>query len=50
MTDTDVLVVGAGPNGLTLVLLLAEHGVAVEVVNPKGGPVQEIRASVVHPT
>ncbi len=49
MTGPDVLVVGAGPAGLTLALLLAEHGVAVEVVDPKDGPVPETRASVVHP-
>ncbi|MBC8091640.1 MAG: FAD-dependent monooxygenase, partial [Pseudonocardia sp.] len=49
MTTTDVLIVGAGPAGLTLALLLAEHGVAVEVVDPKSGPVPETRASVVHP-
>lgn len=48
-TDTDVLVVGAGPTGLMTALVLARRGVPVTVVDGKSGPTRESRAIVVHP-
>ena len=33
MTDTEVLVVGAGPTGLTLACALRLHGISVRVVD-----------------
>ena len=35
---TDVLVVGAGPVGMTTALLLAHQGVQVELIDAAGGP------------
>jgi 2-polyprenyl-6-methoxyphenol hydroxylase-like FAD-dependent oxidoreductase len=46
--DTDVLIVGAGPAGLALAAVLAEHGVSFRVVDRKAGPVAESRAAIVH--
>ena len=43
-----VLVVGAGPVGLTLATLLHRHGVAARVVDQNAGPVRESRATDVH--
>ncbi|MDL5158326.1 FAD-dependent monooxygenase [Actinomycetospora termitidis] len=48
MTD-DVLVVGAGPVGLTTACQLARLGVAVRVVDRLGEPTTESRAVGVHP-
>ena len=48
MTSTDVLIVGAGPSGLTLANVLAEHRVGFIIVDKKSGPVRESRAAVVH--
>jgi len=45
---TDVLIIGAGPAGLTLGVLLAEHGVDCEILNSKSGPVERSRAALVH--
>ncbi|TDC85728.1 FAD-dependent monooxygenase [Actinomadura sp. 7K507] len=42
--DTDVLVVGAGPTGLTAAVLLADHGVRVLVVEKNQGTGDEPRA------
>lgn len=47
-TKTDVLVVGAGPSGLTMALQLARYGVRVRVVDRKSGPVEQARATIVH--
>ncbi|MGH3936001.1 MAG: FAD-dependent oxidoreductase, partial [Pseudonocardiaceae bacterium] len=47
-TKTDVLVVGAGPSGLTAALQLARYGVRVRVVDRKPGPVEQSRATLVH--
>ncbi|MGH3995988.1 MAG: FAD-dependent monooxygenase [Pseudonocardiaceae bacterium] len=47
-TKTDVLVVGAGPSGLTAALQLARYGVHVRVVDRKPGPVEQARATIVH--
>ena len=45
---TDVLIVGAGPSGLTLANVLADSGVGFRIVDKKPGPVRESRAAVVH--
>ncbi|MHC5794688.1 FAD-dependent oxidoreductase [Lacisediminihabitans sp. FW035] len=46
-TDTDVLVIGAGPTGLLLAIVLARRGVRVQLVDRKAGPTRESRAVVV---
>ena len=46
-TDTDVLVVGAGPTGLMAGLVLTRRGVPVVVVDQKAGPTRESRALAV---
>ncbi|CAN5236513.1 FAD-dependent monooxygenase [soil metagenome] len=45
-TDTDVLVIGAGPTGLLLAIVLATRGVRVRLVDRKAGPTRESRAVV----
>ncbi|MEV0382685.1 FAD-dependent monooxygenase [Nonomuraea sp. NPDC050643] len=45
---TQVLVVGAGPAGLVLAALLADHGVDLVIVDAKPGPVAESRAAILH--
>ena len=45
---TDVLIVGAGPVGLTLALVLARLNVKVRVVDKNEARVQESRATDVH--
>jgi 2-polyprenyl-6-methoxyphenol hydroxylase-like FAD-dependent oxidoreductase len=47
-TSTSVLIVGAGPVGLTLALLLDKAGVAVTVVDRDSAPVTQSRAIWVH--
>jgi 2-polyprenyl-6-methoxyphenol hydroxylase-like FAD-dependent oxidoreductase len=42
--DLDVLIVGAGPTGLTLALALARHDVRVRIVDREPGPPPESRA------
>lgn len=51
MTDIeqDVLVVGAGPTGLTLAAVLTQWGVSVRVVDAAGAPSQGSRAKGVQP-
>jgi 2-polyprenyl-6-methoxyphenol hydroxylase-like FAD-dependent oxidoreductase len=46
--DTDVLVVGAGPSGLTLAASLAEHGVRATVIDRQAEGANTSRAAVVH--
>lgn len=46
---SQVLIVGAGPVGLTLALLLHKAGVAVTVIDRDSAPVEQSRAIWVHP-
>lgn len=48
MNTTDVLIVGAGPTGLTMANLLARSGVDFRVIDKIDGPTEESRALVVH--
>ncbi len=43
----EVLIVGAGPAGLTAAVVLAAHGVPARVVDPESGPTDQSRALVV---
>ncbi len=47
-TDADVLVVGAGPTGLTLATALATRGVSTLVIDKLAGGENTSRAAVVH--
>jgi len=46
--DTDVLIVGAGPTGLTLATALAARGVRARVIDRQGAGDNTSRAAVVH--
>lgn len=46
-TDTDVLIVGAGPTGLMLANQLARRGVRVQIIDRHSGPAQQSRAMAV---
>ena len=48
MSATEVLVIGAGPAGLTMANVLAGQEVPFRIIDKKGGPVRESRALVVH--
>lgn len=48
MVDTDVVVVGAGPTGLTLACALRLHGLTVQVVDRAAGPATTSRANFLH--
>ena len=49
MTDTDVLIVGGGPTGLTLAAHLARHGVATRIVDRAQDRAHESRALAIQP-
>lgn len=46
--QTDVLVVGAGPTGLTLACELLRHGLSVRIIDEAEGPTTVSKAIVVH--
>jgi 2-polyprenyl-6-methoxyphenol hydroxylase-like FAD-dependent oxidoreductase len=46
---TDVLIVGAGPTGLSAALFLAQRGLRVRVIDAADGPSTTSRAQVVNP-
>jgi 2-polyprenyl-6-methoxyphenol hydroxylase-like FAD-dependent oxidoreductase len=46
LEEADVLVIGAGPTGLLLAIVLARRGVRVQIVDRKAGPTRESRAVV----
>lgn len=46
-TDTEVLIVGAGPTGLMAAVALARRGVPAVIVDRKAGPTRESRALAV---
>ncbi len=48
-TDTDVLVIGAGPVGLSVANVLAHYGVDFKIIDKKSGPTDESRALWVQP-
>lgn len=48
MADTDVVVVGAGPTGLTLACALRLHGLSVRVIDRAAGPATTSRANFLH--
>jgi 2-polyprenyl-6-methoxyphenol hydroxylase-like FAD-dependent oxidoreductase len=46
---TDVLIVGAGPTGLTLAAVLQQAGIDHLLIDALGGPQSTSRAAVIHP-
>ena len=47
VTETEVLIVGAGPTGLMAAVVLAMRGVPAVIVDRKSGPTRESRALAV---
>jgi len=48
MFDTDVLIIGAGPSGLTLAASLVKNGIATTVVDRQAAGANTSRAAVVN--
>lgn len=48
MKTPQVLIVGAGPSGLVLANVLAQHGVDHLVIDRRQGPVEQSRAALIH--
>ncbi|CEJ56991.1 hypothetical protein PMG11_05701 [Penicillium brasilianum] len=48
MTETDVLIAGAGPTGLVLALWLHTQGVRIRILDQAAGPAPNSRALAVH--
>ncbi len=48
MSGHDVLIVGAGPTGLTLALALARAGVSFRIIDRSAAPAEESRALAIH--
>ncbi|KAJ5652345.1 hypothetical protein N7507_009771 [Penicillium longicatenatum] len=48
MTQTDVLIIGAGPTGLVLALWLHKQGITVRIVDIAESPAKHSRAIVIH--
>ena len=49
MAELPIVIVGAGPVGLTLAWLLARDGVAVRVLEAEAAVPDQLRASTFHP-
>jgi 3-(3-hydroxy-phenyl)propionate hydroxylase len=49
MADQRVIIVGAGPTGLTAALFLVEAGIPVVVLESRTGPYEDPRAATFHP-
>lgn len=49
MTSPSILIVGAGPTGLTMAAALARQGVRARIIDRNEGPVQESRAIAIQP-
>jgi 2-polyprenyl-6-methoxyphenol hydroxylase-like FAD-dependent oxidoreductase len=48
MRQYDVLIIGAGPSGLTLANVLAREGVSFAILDKKNMPAKQSRAAIVH--
>ncbi len=46
--EMDVLIVGAGPTGLTMANVLAQSGIDFRIIDKVDGPAEESRALVIH--
>ncbi|KYG42105.1 hypothetical protein M433DRAFT_432345 [Acidomyces richmondensis BFW] len=48
MDDSRILIVGAGPTGLVLAIVLARHDIPFRIIDAASGPGQQSRAMAVH--